>query len=146
MEIVQAEQKDLPYIITHYKKGLEELGAENIKDSLILNKVVSGFHLAPCFLLKIDGIIRGIAGLTVVHSSHSGDAMLSEYMFYVEPEYRSLKHLSALVNACKDFADEHNFLLRFEFVNQVDIRIRERLFKMHNFQIKSVIGEYDGRR
>jgi len=145
MEIVQAKSSEIPYILGLYRDGLEELGAKNIKDSLLVNKVVAGFHLAPCFLLKIDGIIRGIAGLTVVHSSHSGDAMLSEYMFYVEPEFRSLKHLSALVNACKTFADEHGFLLRFEFINQVDIRIRERLFKMHNFQIKSVIGEYDGR-
>lgn len=141
--IEKANAQEIPYIIGLYKDGLKEIGAKNILDSLVCNKVVSAFKLAPCFLLKIDGIIRGIAGLTICHSSHSGDAMLSDYMFYIQPEYRSLKNLSDLVRACQSFAKEHDLPLRVDFIVNDDEKIKQRLLRMHDFKTFSIVGIYN---
>ena len=82
-------------------------------------------------------------GLTLTHSSHNGDAMLSEYMFYIEPEFRGLKRLSALVNKSKEFALANNFPLRFDFVTNSPILVRERLLSMHGFKINSISVIYN---
>lgn len=144
MIIRQAEQGDLPYVYTMYREGLLELGETKLVESYMINKIVTSRQLAPCFVLTIDGIIRGMAGLTLVHSSHNGDAMLSEYMFYIQPKFRGLKHLSALVNKTKEFALAHNLPLRFDFLNQsVSPRVRERFAALFGFKVTSVVGEFN---
>tara|TARA_R110002020_G_scaffold10785_5_gene40951 strand:- start:2925 stop:3365 length:441 start_codon:yes stop_codon:yes gene_type:complete len=145
IKIRQAEQKDLPYIVPMYRAGLKELGETKIIESCLVNKVVTSRQLAPCFLLTINGIIRGILGLTIAHSSHNGDAMLSEYMFYIQPEHRALKHLSALIKEAQGFALANDLSLRMDFVNDAPLKVRKRLFDMHNFKIKSIAGVYNGR-
>ena len=144
--IREATPKDIPYILDLYRKGLEELGETNISESCMLRKIVNSYQLAPCFLLEIDDIIAGIAGLTVITSSHNGDATLSEYMFYVLPEHRSLKNLSGLVEKSKAFASQNDFPLRLQFFTDQDQKVRERLFEMHDFKVIAVVGVYNERR
>lgn len=140
MSVRQATPKDIPYIMELYRLGLEELGETKIFDSMLLKKIVNSYHLAPCFLLEKDGNIIGMAGLTSVTSSHNGDAMLSDYMFYIKPEHRSLKNLGALVNSAKDYASGANLPLRLEFYGSVSQEVRKRLFKMHGFNVDAVVG------
>lgn len=141
--IRKATPKDIPEILELYRKGLEELGQKNIKESHILNKVVISYHLAPCFLLEIDDIIVGIAGLTVVTTSHNGVASLADYIFYVEPEYRSIKTLGVLVDSAKNFATENALPLRLEFISNNDEELRKRIFRLHGFKVSSVTGVYN---
>lgn len=141
--IRKAETKDLDDVIRLYRAGLVELG-EPYSDSLTMNKVLISFYLAPCFLLVIDDNICGIAGLTVVTSSHNGDASLSDYMFYVLPEHRSLRTLNSLVREVKAFADEKNLPLKLEFVADFDENIRKRLFEMNGFKKCNLVGVYNG--
>jgi len=75
--IKKATAKDLPRVVELVGAGLDELG-QKYTDSLLLKKVVNSFHLAPCFLLVIGGIVRGIAGFTVIKSSWDGEATLSD--------------------------------------------------------------------
>ena len=143
MIVRQAEQGDMPYIMGLYKNGLEELGETKFVESCMVNKIVTSRQLAPCFLLVIDGIIRGMLGLTITRSSHNGDAMLNEYMFYIQPEFRGLKHLSALVNKSKEFALSNQLPIKFDFVNQAPLEVRKRLLTMHGFRVYSVTGVYN---
>lgn len=138
----QAEYKDIPYIAVLYKKALTELGEEYLDDR-VENKVRNSFYLAPCFLLENDDKIVGMAGLTVVHAAWSNAVSLADYMFFIEKEHRSLKNLSALVQACKDFALSQNLPLRLEFITGTQ-EVRERLFKMHGFDKTVVVGVYNG--
>lgn len=141
--IRQAETEDLGRVIELYRAGLTELGLK-YSDSMTANKVVTSFYLAPCFLLVIDDIIRGIAGMTVVTTSHNGDASLADYMFYIEPEHRSLRTLNTLVNEVKAFADEKNLPLRLEFIVNDDEELRKRLLSMNGLKVQSVVGVYNG--
>lgn len=141
--IRKATPKDFPCVIELYKAGLTETGA-NYSDSLVMAKVVNSFHLAPCFLLVKNDSIVGMAGLTFVTSSFSGDVILSDYMFYIEPEHRSLESLSSLVESAKQFADETKFPFRLEFIIHDDDALRRRLLKMHGFEPKAIVGIYNG--
>lgn len=141
--IRQATAKDIPIILDLYEKGLRELGETEILESLLLQKVVNSFHLAPCFLLVIDDNVVGIAGFTVVTTSHNGVASLADYMFYVSPEHRNIKNLSELINAAKDFATDKNISIRIESLANNDEDLRKRLFTMHGFRVLSVTGVYN---
>lgn len=141
--IRKATTKDLDDVIKLYRMGLTELD-ESYSDSLTMNKVLTCFYLAPCFLLVINDKICGIAGLTVITTSHNGDASLSDYMFYILPEHRSLRTLNSLVKEVKAFAKEQNLPLRLEFVCKNDEKLKERLLIMNGFKINSVTGVYNG--
>ena len=137
----QAEYADIPRVIQLYKAALTELG-ETYMDDRVENKVRNSYYLAPCFLLANDDKIFGMAGLTVVTAAWSNAVSLADYMFYTEKEHRSLENLSALVQACKDFAQSQNLPLRLEFVTGKQ-EVRQRLFKMHGFDKTIVVGVYN---
>lgn len=139
MIIKKAKSEDLDDVIKLYRAGLTELG-EKYSDAYTLNKVLTSFYLAPCFLLVIDGKICGIAGLTSVVTSHNGVASLTDYMFYILPEHRSLKTLNSLVKEVKAFAKSQKLPLRLEFISNNDEKLKERLLSMNGFKIGGVIG------
>lgn len=143
MLVRQAENEDLPDVVKLYRAGLSELGLK-YKNDLTQQKVETCYHLAPCFLVVINDNIVGIAGLTLITASHSGDVSLADYMFYILPEHRSLKTLNALVKEVKAFAKAKNFPLRLEFVSNDDEAIKRRLLRMNGFEIKRIVGEYNG--
>lgn len=142
--IRKAENKDLDKVLELVRAGLDELG-QKYHESLLLKKVVNSFHLAPCFLLEIDGIIRGIAGFTVIKSSWDGEATLADYLFYIEPEYRNIVNLSGLVEEAKGFADTMNLPLRIEYLVSSDRKLHERLMRINGFKIESLVGYYGKR-
>ena len=138
-----ATPQDFPTILDMYEAGLRELGETKLDREMMLRKIAESYNLAPCFLLENNGIIIGIAGLSIITSPWNGDASLSEYMFYVLPEHRNIKNLSALVNKSTEFASSHDLPLRLEFATETSEKIRERLFRMHNFKVCAVVGSYD---
>lgn len=140
--IRQATASDIPYIIALTTEAMEEMD-KPVVDSMIMAKVVNSFHLAPCFLLEKHGNIVGIAGFTVITSSWSGDATLTDYLFYVQPEHRNMNNLSGLVKNAKEFASEHDLPLRIESMTHDDEDARKRLFDMHNFKVSAVVGMYN---
>lgn len=141
--IRQATPKDIPCVVRLYKAGLGELG-EKYKEDLVFQKVATCFYLAPCFLLEVNDNIQGIAGLTLLTTSHNGDAQLADYMFYIKPEHRSLKTLNSLVKEVKAFAKEKNLPLRLEFISNDDEDLKRRLLSMNGFKVGSIIGVYHG--
>jgi len=142
--IRKATAGDVPYILELYAAGLGELGFDGIDKERLLAKVISSYHLAPCFLLVIDDKICGMAGLSVNIIPWSGKATLCDYIFYIRPEYRGLSNFGGLVKACKDFSDEVSLPLSFNFTVNDDEDVRKRVFKMHGFETKYITGTYNG--
>ena len=138
-----AENKDIDDIFRLYKASLEELG-ENYQESLILNKIVTCFYLAPCFLVVIDDKIVGMAGFTSVTSSHTGDVSLADYMFYIEPEHRNIRTLDALMDAIKGFAVENKFSIRLDFILNNDLLAKQKLLERYGFKVLVLAGVYNG--
>lgn len=144
MLVRKATPNDIPEILEMYKLGLEENDMSDYKEELLLKKVVNSFHLAPCFILVIDGKIVGMAGMTAVTSSHSGVASLADYMFYIYPDSRDIKSLGALVESIKDFAKSHSLPIRLEFIVNNDEALRRRVLEMHGFKPSALVGIYNG--
>ncbi len=142
--IRKATASDIPVILDMYEKGLIELGATDISESMLLKKVVNSYHLAPCFLLVINGIVEGMAGLTAVTSSHNGVATLNDYMFYVNKEHRNIDNLGGLVKEIKKFAKDVNMPIKLEFLSNNDLELKKRVLEMHGFSVFSVTGVYNG--
>ena len=140
--IEKAHSTDIPKIIGFYKKALDEMGIDYL-ESLVSKTVTDSFFIAPCFLLKIDGIIRGITGMTITYSPWSGNATLSDYIFYIEPEYRDKDNLGGLVKNCKEFADEIGVPLQVNFVVNDDEELRKRVLRKYGFKVASVVGKYN---
>lgn len=140
--IRKATNKDLPRVVELVGEGLDELG-QKYHESLLLKKVVNSFHLAPCFLLEIGGIVRGIAGFTVIKSSWDGEATLSDYLFYIEEEYRNLKNLDGLVEEAKGFADSVDLPLRIEHMVERDSKLHKRLISHFGFKLKFMVAFYN---
>lgn len=143
MIIRKAVNGDIDDILRLYKAGLRELG-EKYKESLVLDKVLKSFTLAPCFLSVVDDKIVGMVGLTLSITSHNGVASLADYMFYVEPEHRNIKTLDALMNKVKDFAVSHKLPVRLDFFTKRDEGAKKRLFSRYGFEVKGVMGVYYG--
>lgn len=139
-----AAPEDLKDVVLLYKKGLESLG-EPYNEESVRNKVYTSYYLAPCFLVIKDDTIVGIAGLTVIRTSHDSAASLADYMFYIEPEYRSIRTLDALMEKIKDFAVSKNLPIRLDFRVSGNIEARERLLNRYGFKVQSVVGVYDGK-
>jgi hypothetical protein len=141
--IRQAEVRDIKQIVALYKEGLDELGYTDSKEDLLINKVTESFVLAPCFVIEKDGILEGIAGLTLVITSHNGVAQLVDYMFYIKPGVRNIKTLNALVLKVKEFASANNLPLKLEFLCNDDEPLKKRLLTMNGFKIGGIIGVYN---
>lgn len=141
--IREATSSELDEVLRLYKAGCDELGLE-WKESFLVKKITESFLLAPCFLLVIDGKICGMAGFTVIKTSHNGDATLADYMFYVDPQYRNIQNLGGLVREAQSFAKSHNLSLRVEFLCNDDEALKRRLLKMHDFKVSAIVGVYDG--
>lgn len=132
---------ELDEVLRLYKDGCDELGLE-WKESFLVKKITESFLLAPCFLLCVNDRICGMAGFTVIKTSHNGDATLADYMFYVEPKHRNIKNLSGLVREAQSFAKSHNLPIRIEYVCNNDEALKRRLLEMNGFKVSGIIGVY----
>ena len=140
--IRRANKDDFPEILRLYKEGLDELGRK-YNENLLQDKIEKAYNLAPCFLLEVCGKICGMAGLTLGNDTETGRITLTEYLFYIEPEYRNFVRLCGLVEECKQFADTHDFPLRLEFQIIKKTAVHERLLRRCGFKAKAIVGVYN---
>lgn len=141
MVIRIATGEDLEDIISLYERGLKELN-EPYKHELLIKKVTESYILAPCFLVVINDKIVGMAGFTLVTTSHSGVASLADYMFFIEKEHRNIKTLDALMKQIKEFAMTHNLQIRLDFLVDRSVGVKKRLFERYGFNVNSIVGVY----
>lgn len=138
-----ATPADFEDILELYKAGLEELGFK-YKEDLLKIKIVNSYKLAPCFLVVMNDKICGMAGFTVVTTSHDGVASLADYMFYIKPEHRNIKTLDALMKTIKEFAMTHGLPVRLDFFISKSLKSHKRLLERYGFKVSALLGVYNG--
>jgi len=143
MKISKAKYGDLEQICELYKKAIAEIG-DTYKDELVRQKVYNAYFLAPCFIIQEDDRITAMAGLTMGLIPYNGNLTLTDYMFYIEPEYRNLKRFGGLVKSSKRFADDMNLPLRLDFITPtISEDLKKRVFDMHKFNVTGVSGIWE---
>lgn len=150
MKTRYAERKELADVLELTWRGykeLEDIAPVTYKPDLIYKDIIlPSWHRAPCVLLEKDNEIIGMWGLTTYRVHGSAESILADYMFYILPEYRSIKAVEALKKAVLDVADQFklNMKLTYLFTDKKDAHIR--LFEKVGFRITGVQGVYEGNK
>ena len=146
MKVRLANLSDLPKIHELAWAGYEEIDEAAIvpyDKKLFYEEVIyPQFFRAPVFILERDGQVIGIWGLTSSRPRGSVHNCIADYIFYIEPEFRSIKATRLLCKAVKDFADQQQLPIRLNYLFNGKLSLHERIFRLMGFKIRGIIGEY----
>lgn len=150
MKTRYAMREDLPEVLEMYLAGLEE-----IKDRIppyipakCADVVFESWLRAPCVVLEreesgSEAEIIGFAGLTTYVPAYSDQVILREYLFYIAPEYRSIKAAKALSNAVQATADELGLpLYMSHMVFDLSVPLKEKFLKKWGYDVISLEVRY----
>lgn len=140
-----AEREDLAEIVEMSLSIPKEHGFENLPE-VALEKVTGHFlecfKESPIFVYKVDGKIAGFVATQLVELWWSKQPVLTDHIFYVHPDYRSLKVLNALIKAYRDFAKLNGLPIVMNFMSNDRTEVKEKIFERHGFKKSGFIGTY----
>lgn len=143
MSVRIAVPEDLLRVSELAAKGLRELG--EVPDVDRVNaKVLEAYEKAPCILYEKDRI-QGMWGLTAFRPYFSNKLMLMDYMFYIEPDYRSFRAAKMMVEAVKKIANDHKIDIELNYMITHSFDKKMRLFEMMGFKKTGLKGVYNGK-
>ncbi len=143
--IYAATREDLPTIVDMALRIPDELGFEKLppKDPIkVTRQIFERWLEAPIFVYKEDGRILGMVGVTVDEMWWSTEKVLTDYVFYILPEHRSLKVMNALVGAVRDFAKLNKLPVITTFMSSDRTPAKEAIFKKKGFKHAGFIVSY----
>jgi GNAT superfamily N-acetyltransferase len=145
--IEYAIESELPTVLRMYMNALKEIpNIGEIDPQSCAKTVYDSWLQAPCLLLKESGKIIGFAGLRLSKNLHNFAHYISEYMFYVEPEYRSVKNAKLLADGAKELSDKMGLELRFSHLLQGnDVTSKFKLMKRWGYEPYSLAVSYGGK-
>lgn len=110
-----ADENDLSTVLKLYMAALSEIQDQilPISPEKCAKTVLFAWSQAPCILIEKAGQIVGFAGLKTARPDHSDHDIITEYMFYIQPEHRSLGLAKKLSDAAQAVADRFKLPLYF---------------------------------
>lgn len=123
-----ADEEDLPQVVRMYITALHEIDGDKYKLNLVKcgRLVWESFVKAPCILLEKSKEIIGFCGLRTGVLEYCDDAYISEYMFYIKPEYRSMKTARVLSKSAQSVADKFKLPMYFtHLIGDKPVEVRE---------------------
>lgn len=143
-----ADLDDLPAVAEMCIMGLQEL-SENlpcrISEDKVLNSIINNWACAPCILLEDNGRLIGFYGLTTIAPYYTDEAVLGDYMLYINPEKRSYKAARILSIAARDVADKFNLVFDLNFITPANLNTKSRFLENMGAKVIGIKGVYDGR-
>lgn len=142
-----AEFHDLGDVFSLCLLALEELKDVlpfKISEEKLFERIKYFWAQAPCVVFEEDKEIVGFWGLCTYLPFFSEEAALSDYMFYILPEFRSFKAAKNMVEAVKAVADDHGLPLELNYMITEKFDQKTRLFEMMDLQKTGVKGLYKG--
>ncbi len=144
--IYTARFEDVKTIIKMALNIPQEHGFENLP-KVNLEKVCeyfySKFEEAPIFVYKNpEGNIIGFVGAEITEMWWSTDPVVTDYVFYVDPEYRSPEVFETLIGALKDFAKLNKMPIISYFLAGKRLKAKEKLYEKNGFKNSGFITTY----
>lgn len=97
----------------------------------------------PIFIYKEDGKIKGFVGVFIDSPWWSSTQVLSDYIFYVDPEARQGGVVfNALLGAYKDLAKLNKLPIFSNFMSNTRTPAKERLFERNGFKKSGFLVTY----
>jgi len=136
--IFTAAKEDLPVVIKMALTIPKEHGFENLP-KVDLAKTTEFFYdkwsESPLFIFKEEGKIKGFVGTQIVTTWWSSTPVISDYIFFVDPEHRKGgKVFKALAGAMKDFSKLNKLPVIMTFMSNDRTPAKERLFEKQGFK------------
>jgi hypothetical protein len=105
--IEYAIESELPAVLRMYMEALKEIpNIGEIDPQACAKTVYESWLSAPCLLLKNGNKIIGFAGLKLSRNLHNFAHYISEYMFFVKPEFRSVFNAKLLADGAKKVSED----------------------------------------
>lgn len=142
-----ANENDLAKVLGLYMTALKEINDPYVKPNAekCARQVLFAWSQAPCVLLEKLGEIIGFAGLKTVIPDHSDQNIISEYMFYIKPEHRSIKLAKMLSDEVQAVADRFGLPLYFTHrLNGLSVDHKEKFLKRWGYEPVAVNCVYGG--
>lgn len=143
-----AMREDLAEVLDMYITALHEIKEylEPIAEEKCAQVVLKNWIAAPCILVEVNGEIVGFAGMRSCIPEYSNENILSEYMFYIKPEHRSVKAAKALSDAAKSAAKECGVnLYMSHFIKTSDDKTKVKFLKRWGYDPISIGVKYEWR-
>lgn len=140
-----AEHSDLPQVLVMYMAALKELKSSILEPDLekCADEVLFSWSQAPCILIEKLGEIVGFAGLKTVIPAYTKQNVISEYMLFVWPKYRSIKVAKMLSDECQKVSDRFGIPLFFtHFLNGLGVDHKTKFLKRWGYNPLGVYCTY----
>lgn len=136
-----AMREDLAEVLEMYISALNEIQEyiEPINEQKCAEFVLLNWIKAPCILLEKAGSIIGFAGMKSEIPAYSDSVIMSEYMFYINPEHRSIQAAKTMSEAAKSAAKECGVSLYMtHMVFEHDVNTKAKFLKRWGYKILSI--------
>lgn len=142
-----ADESDLAEVLAMYLAALDEIKdyVEPVDPDRCARTVLLSWAKAPCVLMEKLGKIIGFAGLRTALPAHSVQPILTEYMFFIKPEFRSTEAAKTLSDAVKAVADKFHMNLRMtHMVFDRPLAAKEKFLRAWGYDIMAFSVLYKG--
>ena len=142
-----ATESDLAAVLGLYMAALAEIQdyIERPDIERCADTVFSSWLTAPCVVIERAGEIIGFAGLRTWRPGYTLQTVLTEYMFYVKPEHRSIKAAKMLSDSVKAVADKFKLPLRMtHMVFDTPLAVKEKFLQRWGYRIDALAVTYGG--
>lgn len=142
-----ALRDDLAEILRLYMAALDEIKTHIEPPDLdrCADTVFNSWLHAPCVLLEKSNEIIGFAGLRTYRPTHTLQSILTEYMFYIKPAYRSIKAAKMLSDGVQAVADKFGLKLRMShMVFDTPLAVKEKFLRRWGYNVDALAVSYGG--
>lgn len=127
-----AEIDELPSVLVMYMAALDEIKDHILQPDIerCADEVITSWAKAPCVILEDKGEIIGFAGLKTLIAPYTNVPQISEYMFYIKKQFRSMKAAKTLSNGVKAVADKFKMpLFMLHMLNDSTIKDKDKFLR-----------------
>lgn len=127
-------------VIIHFCRKIEAEWLDNVApyseakvtpivQELIKNKTI--------IIYENNGVPLGIVGIHMSELHWWSEAVaISDVLFYIEPEFRSLNAFNRALRMCQDYAKINRVPLHFSFFTDKDTKRKLKLFKRKGYTVQ----------
>lgn len=147
--IDMAKKEDLPRVVSLIMQRGKDFDYESHgfplpEIDVVADTVYKNWLIAPCFVIRENNEIVGLASTTISSFGWSRVPYLGIFMVFVLPAYRNYARIRALYKSVQDYATLHGLLLCDDYIAIDRVDGRKRLMKSLGFKEAGFLLTYRG--
>jgi hypothetical protein len=150
MFIDLARKEDLPRVVDLIMQRGDEFDYESNgfplpKKHIVADTVYKNWMVSPCFVVKEDNEIVGLASTALFSFGWTDEPVLSTFMVYILPKHRSFDKIKQLYKAVQSYARLQGILYADDYIAIDRADARARLMRSLGFKQSGFLFTYNGK-